>query len=101
MPSVLMRNGTGFSYCFIANCQVALRFNTLWKFNPDMASDPLTSGSFVQRAVDYGAVTTDEVAKIVQTRKQMREAQSREGLISDSIGFGTGIGAGTLMGGPA
>jgi len=76
-------------------------FNTLWKFNPDMASDPLTSGSFVQRAVDYGAVTTDEVAKIVQTRKQMREAQSREGLISDSIGFGTGIGAGSLIGGPA
>lgn len=57
--------------------KVQQAYNTLWKFNPDAAKDPLVAGSFVQRAVDYGGVTADEVHKLVQTRKLMRESENK------------------------
>ena len=60
-------------------------FNTLWKFNPDAAQDPLLAGSFVQRTVDYGAVTTDEVSKLVSMRKALRDAEGKESVTG---GFG-------------
>ena len=59
-------------------------FNTLWNFNPHAAQDPLLAGSFVQRSVDYGAVTTDEVAKLVSMRKALRDAEARESFVGSA-----------------
>lgn len=68
--------------------KVQQAFNTLYRFNPEAARDPLTSGSFVQKAVDYGAVTTDEVGKIIKSRKELREAEIKESPFGGGIGFG-------------
>ena len=69
--------------------KVQAAFNTLHKFNPDAALDPLTAGSFVQKAVDYGGVTTEEVKNLVSTRKAMRDAQKNEGGFMPTMpGFG-------------
>lgn len=54
--------------------KVLQAFDTLWRFNKDVAVDPLASASFVQKTVDYGGVTTDEVKKMVDMRKAMRDA---------------------------
>lgn len=57
--------------------KVLQAFDTLWRFNQDVAKDPLASASFVQKTVDYGGVTTDEVKKMVDMRKAMRDADAR------------------------
>lgn len=60
--------------------KVLRAFDTLYKFNPDAATDPLTAGSFVEKTLTYGAVTTDEVKKLVDIRKAMRDAEAKESL---------------------
>lgn len=58
--------------------KVLQAFDTVWRFNPEVAKDPLASASFVQKYIDYGAVTTDEVKKMVDMRKAMSDAAAKE-----------------------
>ncbi|MCA8939760.1 MAG: hypothetical protein KDB07_08135 [Planctomycetes bacterium] len=75
--------------------KVLRAFDTLWKFNPDAATDPLTAGSFVEKTMQYGAVTTDEVKKLVDIRKAMRDAESKESIFSNVSAMGPlDVGAG-------
>lgn len=72
--------------------KVLQAYDTLWRFNKDVASDPLSSASFVQKVVDYGGVTSDEVKKMVDMRKAMRDAESKEQNFSmGSMGPVTGL----------
>lgn len=51
-------------------------FNTLYKFNPDMAKDPTTAGSFVRRAAmfkDEGIQSAD-IKTLAEIRKNMSES---------------------------
>lgn len=55
--------------------KVQRAFSTLWTASPETARDPLVASTFVRKAVEYNAVATDEVAKLVQmenTRAQTR-----------------------------
>lgn len=45
-----------------------LAFNTLHKFNPEMASDPLVAGTFVRRVMDARGVDTKTVGEIARAR---------------------------------
>ena len=45
-----------------------LAFNTLHRFNPDMASDPLVAGTFVRRVMDAQGIDTKTVGEIARAR---------------------------------
>ncbi len=45
-----------------------LAFNTLHKFNPEMASDPLVSGTFVRRVMDAQGIDTKTIGDISKAR---------------------------------
>ena len=46
-------------------------FNTLHKFNPELASDPLVAGTFVRRVADADAIDHRTVGELARTRKEM------------------------------
>ena len=62
-------------------------FNTLYRFNPEVARDPLSAGSFVQKTIDYGAVTMDEVGKLIKQRKELRDAERSENTFGGQFGL--------------
>lgn len=60
--------------------QVQAIFSTLHRFNPDFASDPVVSGSFVRNHVDLagegaGAVGLDSMKNLVDARKNLHESK--------------------------
>lgn len=52
--------------------QVQRAYNTLHKFNPEMASDPLVSSSFVRRVAEMGAVSPQDVGNLAIVRDRGR-----------------------------
>jgi hypothetical protein len=46
-------------------------FNTLHKFNPELAGDPLVAGTFVRRVADADAIDHRTVGELARTRKEM------------------------------
>jgi len=73
--------------------KIQTAFNSLWGLNPDMAKDPLVSGTYVTKAIDYGGVTTQEAAQLIQARKGMGEARAREDWMPDPKAIGAATGA--------
>lgn len=69
--------------------KIQTAFNSLWGLNPDLAKDPLVSGTYVTKAIDYGGVTTQEANQLIQARKGMGEARSREEWMPDSKAVNT------------
>lgn len=65
--------------------KVQRAFNSLYRWNPEMARDPLVASSFVQRSIDYGAVTTQEVESMVKSRKFLNEARGGESILGGAI----------------
>jgi hypothetical protein len=62
------------------SAQVQAIFSTLHRFNPDFASDPVVSGSFVRNHVDLagegaGAVGLDSLKNLVDARKNLGESK--------------------------
>lgn len=51
--------------------EVQAAFETLNKFNPELASDPLVAGTFVRRAADADAIDHRTVGELANTRKVM------------------------------
>lgn len=48
-------------------------FNTLHKFNPDYASDPMVAGTFVKNVVDQERIDIGTVNSLVQARKNLAD----------------------------
>lgn len=61
--------------------KVQRAYNSLYRWNPEMARDPLVAASFVQRSIDYGAVTTEEVERMVKTRMNLGKSREQESLL--------------------
>jgi hypothetical protein len=83
--------------------KIQTAFNSLWGLNKDMAKDPLVSGTFVTKAIDYGGVTTQEAGQLISARKGMGEARAREAWMPDARGassIASGFGKAHEMVGP-
>lgn len=65
--------------------KVQRAFNSLYRWNPEMARDPLVASSFVQRTIDYGAVTTQEVESMIKSRKYLNEARGGESILGGAV----------------
>jgi len=47
-------------------------FNTLFRFNPEFAKDPLVAGTFVKNVVDQERINLGDVRSLVDARKSMQ-----------------------------
>lgn len=56
--------------------EVQRHFNTLFKFNPNYASDPVVAGSYVRNALDYARPNIDTINNIVNARKNIVQTSS-------------------------
>ena len=52
-------------------------FNTLHKFNPEMASDPFVAASFVKKVNEFGMVDHKTVSELMSARKAHMQAQPK------------------------
>jgi len=52
--------------------KVQRTYNTLHRFNPEMASDPMVSGSFVRSTAEYDNIPTRTVSDLVSARSKMQ-----------------------------
>jgi hypothetical protein len=52
--------------------RVEMAYNTLHKFNPEMAEDPLVASSFVNRVAEMGQVTTQDIGNLMAARDRAR-----------------------------
>jgi hypothetical protein len=69
--------------------KIQTAFNSLWGLNPDMAKDPLVSGTYVTKAIDYGGVTTQEAGQLISARKTRGDARAQESWMPDARGAGS------------
>jgi len=58
---------------------VQKHFDTLHRFNPEYAADPVVAGTYVHNAMEYARPSIDTVNNIVQARKNHMDAQGRGG----------------------
>lgn len=78
--------------------QVGLAFNTLQKFNPEFASDPLVSGAWTRQIAGYGeGVPIDRLKGVVDSGKAL--AQTRQTVMSGQSPVLTAIDKSRQMGG--
>ena len=54
--------------------EVKSHFDTLFRFNPDMAKDPLVASGFVKGTVGMGEISHKTVQDLISTRKSLRES---------------------------
>lgn len=52
-------------------------FNTLYKFNPDYAKDPLVAGTFVKNVIDQERLDIGTVNSLVKARREMAPRDDR------------------------
>lgn len=61
--------------------QVQLAFNTIQRFNPDFAGDPLVAGTWTRQIAGYGeGVPADRAAQLVQAATNLNKLRSAPGL---------------------
>lgn len=63
---------------------VQMHFNTLNRFNPDYAADPLVAGAYVQNQLESARPNIESLNNIVQARKNQAEIESRDSMIGAS-----------------
>lgn len=52
-------------------------FNTLYRFNPEFAKDPLVAGTFVRNVVEQERLNLGDVRSLVDARKSMVQSQPK------------------------
>lgn len=62
------------------DAHVRKSFDTLWRFNPDMAKDPLVAGTFVRRAMAFKdeGIQSQDVKTLTEVRKNLADAKSKK-----------------------
>lgn len=58
-------------------------FNTLFRFNPQYAHDPLVAGTFVKNVIDQERLDIGTVGNLVQARRHMADAGGKGGGMAD------------------
>jgi len=64
--------------------QVKTHFNTLFRFAPEMAKDPLVASSFVKSTVQHDMLSHKTVQDLIKSRKDLKDTAKPSG-----VGFGT------------
>jgi hypothetical protein len=54
-------------------------FDTLHKFNPEYAADPMVAGTYVQSSLDYARPNIETLNNVVRARADMQRADRGEG----------------------
>lgn len=54
-------------------------FNTIYRFNPHYAKDPLVAGTFVKNVIDQERMDIGTVSNLVQAHKHINESRSGKG----------------------
>jgi len=57
---------------------VQRHFDTLHKFNPEYASDPMVAGTYVQNSLEMARPNIDALNNVVGARRNLADAQFRE-----------------------
>lgn len=65
--------------------KVRAHFATLHRFNPDYADDPLVAGEYVKQNLNMEGINFNTVKSIVDARKALTEARSKESPATDTI----------------
>jgi hypothetical protein len=67
-------------------------FSTLFRFNPKMASDPLVSGSFLKRSLQFKeeGIQPVDVKTLTEVAKNIEGAKSKDSLLSRAFLGGAG-----------
>lgn len=69
-------------------------FNTLFRFNPAFAQDPLVASRFVQQAQEDARLNMGDVKGLVDARNKMRSSEMPQGMSAGmSQGLQSGIGS--------
>jgi len=55
---------------------VKARFNTLYRFNPSAAKDPLVASSWIKQTMEFPAVTPKVVTEIAEDRYKQQKGQT-------------------------
>jgi hypothetical protein len=63
-------------------------FDTLHKFNPEYASDPMVAGTFVRNAVDQERIDIAAVNSLVQARKNMADQRGKRDYLAPAVQMG-------------
>ena len=71
--------------------EVQQAFNTLHKFNPELAGDPLVAGTFVRRVADADAIDHRTVGDLVKTRKDMGRPFGQQAASGQSFNAALGM----------
>ena len=68
-------------------------FNTLHRFNPEYASDPMVAGTFVRNVVDQERLDIGTVNSLVQARKNIADQKKSPDPLSMATSMGKAVGA--------
>ncbi len=68
-------------------------FNTLYSFNPKMAKDPLVSGSFMRRSLQFKdeGIQPQDVKTLAEIGKLQSDTKKKETLLQAMMGAGLGV----------
>jgi hypothetical protein len=70
--------------------EVQRHFNTLFKFNPDYASDPVVAGTYVKNSLDFARPGLDTINNLVNARRNISQTQSHRVSFADIASKATG-----------
>jgi len=67
-------------------------FNTLYRFNPQYAADPLVAGTFVRNVADQERLDIGTVNSLVQARRNLADRGNAPDYVATAQGMGKAIG---------
>ena len=68
---------------------VQRHFNTLHKFNPEYASDPVVAGTYVQNALEFSRPNIEAINNLVNARKNLAQSKPQS-MLPGMVGAGVG-----------
>jgi hypothetical protein len=78
---------------------VQRHFDTISRFNPEYAADPLVAGQYVRSSLNFAAPNLDQLNNVVRARSSIMDAQRKRGVPGESFRGPVGSMVSTLMGG--
>ena len=77
---------------------VKMIFNTLYRFNPKMAGDPLVAGSFMRRSLQFKdeGIQPADIKTLTEIGRNVVGAKSRDGILSNAFATSAGELAGFM-----
>jgi len=78
---------------------VQRHFDTISKFNPEYAGDPMVAGQYVRSSLNFAAPNLDQLNNVVKARQAFMSARKDQGIPGEQLLKPIGSMASTLMAG--